>query len=60
MPRGGGIVWDFHKDCHGGFQAVHRRMELLEGLRTAAGMLAVILSYAGVGHGYLQVVLVGL
>jgi len=52
------IVGDSNGDFHGGFQVACKRIGVLESLRTAAGMPAVILSYAGVGYVYVLIVLV--
>jgi len=51
------IIWNFNEDFHGGFQVACKRIGVLESLRTAAGMLAVILGYGGMEYVYRQIVL---
>jgi len=52
------IIWNFNEDFHGGFQVACKRIGILESLRTASGMLAVILSYGGMEYLYRQIILV--
>ena len=50
------IVWKFNEDFHGGFQVACKRIGVLESLRTAVGMLAVISGYAGMEYIYRSIV----
>jgi len=52
------IIWNFNEDFHGGFQVACKRIGVLESLRTAVGMLSVIMNYAGIEFLHRQGVLV--
>eukprot|EP00449_Zooxanthella_nutricula_P002788 CAMPEP_0198512060 /NCGR_PEP_ID=MMETSP1462-20131121/15198_1 /TAXON_ID=1333877 /ORGANISM="Brandtodinium nutriculum, Strain RCC3387" /LENGTH=494 /DNA_ID=CAMNT_0044241455 /DNA_START=10 /DNA_END=1490 /DNA_ORIENTATION=- len=52
------IIWNFNEDFHGGFQVACKRIGILESLRTAAGMLSVIVSLGGMAYVYQQIVLI--
>jgi len=50
------IIWNFNEDFHGGFQVGCKRIGVLESLRTAVGMLMMIVSMAELEYPYTQVI----